>query len=314
MLSTEAHAVSSRPVPRWAHTLKRKRVLSPDGTGIAYEVLGQGSRTLLLANGLGGRLYSLAPIVEEFWSDHRIITWDYRGLFESDNPASMRRLQVVDHVEDARAILDAEQIDCAVLFGWSMGVQISLDFAASYPERVAGLILVNGTHGHVFSTGFQPIVGIPGVARRLHALCEWLIARPGATDMLARLARLSELPTVALMFITAGMRSLELRATLKRYYEDVLGPSFHTYMRLFQELDAHSAYHLLPEITQPTLVVSGWLDFLTPAYQSYEIAKRMPNAEHLALVRASHFALLERTPEVIGAMRRFLDRRVTSWR
>jgi pimeloyl-ACP methyl ester carboxylesterase len=313
MLSSDTNGVSSRALPRWAHTLKRKRVLSPDGTGIAYEVLGQGSRTLLLANGLGGRLYSLAPIVEEFWRDHRIITWDYRGLFESDNPASMRRLQVVNHVEDARAILDAENIDRAVLFGWSMGVQISLDFAASYPERVAGLILVNGTHGHVFSTGFQPIISIPGLGKRLHALCEWLVARPGAADMLARLTRLTELPTVALMFITAGRRSLELRATLKRYYEDVLGPSFRTYMRLFQELDAHSAYHLLPEITQPTLVVSGMLDFLTPSYQSREIAERMPNAEHLALARASHFALLERTPEVVGAMRRFLDRRITSW-
>ena len=295
----------------WAHTLQRKRLVTADGTGIAYEVLGQGRHTLLLANGLGGRLHSLEPIADAFWREWKIVTWDYRGLFESDQPKSMRSLQVVHHVDDARAILDAEKIDRAVVFGWSMGVQIALDFAATDPERVAGLILVNGTHGHAFSSGFQPWFSIPGLPKRLHTFTEWLQRRPDATRVLTQLTRLTEWPTTALMMITAGRRALELRPVLRRYYEDVLGPCFKSYMRLFQELDAHSVYHLLPEITAPTLVVSGKLDFLTPSYQSDEIARRMPNAEHLALARASHFALLERTAEVIGAMQRFLDRRVT---
>jgi 3-oxoadipate enol-lactonase len=295
----------------WAHTLRRKRLVAADGTGIAYEVLGEGRHTLLLSNGLGGRLYSLEPIADAFWREWKIITWDYRGLFESDQPSSMRSLQVIHHVDDARAILDAESVDRAVVFGWSMGVQIALDFAATYPDRVAGLVLVNGTHGHAFSSGFQPLFSIPGLPKRLHAFTEWLQRKPEATRVLTRLSRLTEWPTTALMLITAGRRALALRPVLRRYYEDVFGPSFKSYMRLFQELDAHSVYHLLPEITAPTLVVSGKLDFLTPSYQSDEIARRMPNAEHLALARASHFALLERTDEVIGAMRRFLDRRVT---
>jgi pimeloyl-ACP methyl ester carboxylesterase len=291
--------------------LRRRRLVASDGTGIAYEVVGQGNKTLLLANGLGGRLYALEPIVDEFWREYRIITWDYRGLFESDQPPSLRRLQVVHHVDDARAILDAEQVDRAVVFGWSMGVQIALDFAASSPERVAGLVLMNGTHGKVFSTGFQPFFAIPGLPKRLHAFVEWISARPKATEVLAKLTRLTEIPTTALMFVTAGRRAVALRPVLRRYYADVLGRCFRSYMRLFQELDAHSTYHLLPEITAPALVISGRLDFLTPAYQSDEIARRMPNAEHLALVRASHFAILERTNEVIGAMRAFLDRRVS---
>lgn len=294
----------------WAHTLQRRHVRSPDGTGIAYFVLGRGSRTLLLANGLGGRLYSLIPIVDAFWRDYRIITWDYRGLFESDNPASLRRLQVVHHVEDARAILDAEKVDRAVIFGWSMGVQIGLDFAASYPERVVGLILANGTYGQAFSTAFQPLFQIPGLPKRLHALTEFAQARPAVAGALARVARLTEVPTTGLMFLTAGRRAPSLRPILHRYYEDVLGPSFRSFMRLFQELDAHSTYHLLPEITAPALVISGRLDFLTPAFQSDDIARRMPNAEHVSIRRASHFAVFERPKIVVGAMQRFLQERV----
>jgi hypothetical protein len=54
------------------------------------------------------------------------------------------------------------------------------------------------------------------------------------------------------------------------YLGDISTSPNHTlnYLRLFQELNAHSVYHLLRHIEQPTLVVSGLLDVLTPAYQS----------------------------------------------
>ncbi len=309
ILSGDGAARPRTNLPAWARTLRRKRAVASDGTGIAYQVVGTGERVLMFANGLGGRLYAIEPVVEAFWKHYRIITWDYRGLFESDAPASLRRLAVVHHVEDALTILEAEKVSRAVLVGWSMGVQVMLDLAASHPGLPAGLVLMNGTHGHVFSTGFQPFFSVPFLPRRLHAIVEFLRARPDAARALARLTRLTEWPTTLLTFVTAGKRALELRPILRRYYKDVLGPSFPNYLRLFQELDAHSAYHLLPEISAPTLVVSGALDFLTPAYQSRQIAERMPNAEHLRLGRASHFALHERREEVIRAMRAFLDRR-----
>jgi pimeloyl-ACP methyl ester carboxylesterase len=249
--------------------------------------------------------------VDALWRDYRLITWDYRGLFESDNPASMRDLQLVHHVEDALAILQAEQVERAVIFGWSMGVQIALDLAATAPEQVAGLVLANGTYGQVFSTGFQPIFAVPGLPKRLHAFTEWLGTRPAAQAVLAHLTQLTEWPVTGLMFLTAGRRAPQLRPILRRYYTDVLGPSFHSFMRLFQELDAHSVYHLLPEIAAPALIISGRLDFLTPASQSDEMARRMPNAEQLSILRASHFAVMERPEIVVGAMRRFLSERVT---
>lgn len=305
-----ANGTSGHGVPRWAHTLRKKRVVSADGTGIAYEVVGQGRNTIVIANGLGGRLHAIEPIVEAFWRDHRIITWDYRGLFESDTPNLPHKLAVTHHAEDALAIFAAENVDRAVMLGWSMGVQIALDFTASHPEKISGLVLLNGTHGHAFSSGFQPYFAIPGLPKRLHSFVEWTHTRPDVVDLLSRLTHLTEWPTTGLMFLTAGRRALELRPMLRRYYDDVLGPSFPNYMRLFQELDAHSAYHLLPDILAPVLIVSGKLDFLTPSFQSDEMARRLPNAEHLSLLRASHFALHERTDEVIGAMRRFLDRRV----
>ncbi len=71
------------------------------------------------------------------------------------------------------------------------------------------------------------------------------------------------------------MRSILGPDYLADFMESYLGDMCQTsaqhtlnYLRLFQELNAHSVYHLLPHIEQPTLVVSGLLDVLTPAYQS----------------------------------------------
>jgi pimeloyl-ACP methyl ester carboxylesterase len=310
---SRTHRTNGNSTPQaqtgWESSHESRRLVAPDGTGIAYEVVGTGKRPIVLSNGLGGRLYAWTPALEAFWQTHRIITWDYRGLFASESPKSKRKLAVSHHVDDIGAILDAEQVSRAVFVGWSMGVQISLDFAASFPERVAGLVLLNGTHGHVLSTGFQPVVSIPFLPKRLHAILDWLQDHPEAAHRLAKISRLLELPTSLLMRIGVGRRARELTPLLSRYMDDVLGPSFPNYLRLFQELDAHSTYHLLREIEAPALVVSGLFDVLTPAYQSREIARRLPNAEHIPLVRSSHFSMLERPEIVIPAMHRFLDQR-----
>lgn len=293
----------------WESTHEERRIVAADGTGIAYEVLGRGERTIVLANGLGGRLYAWMPAIEAFWKDYRIVTWDYRGLFSSDAPSSLRKLAVAHHVDDVHAVLEAEDVDRAVFVGWSMGVQVSLDFAASHPQRVAGLVLLNGTYGHVLSTGFQPLVSVPFLPKRLHAILDWLQDHPEVAGQIARLSRLSEIPTYLLMRLTAGARAGELSPLISRYMDDVLGPSFTNFLRLFQELDAHSVYHLLRHIEAPALVISGVLDILTPAYQSRQIASRMPNAEHVRLWRSSHFSMLERPEIVVPAMRRFLEQR-----
>jgi len=300
---------SAEKAVTWEGTHEERRIVAPDGTGIAYEVLGRGDKTIVLSNGLGGRLYAWTPAIEAFWSEYRIITWDYRGLFSSDSPKSKRKLAVANHVDDIIAILDAEKVERAVFVGWSMGVQVSLDVAASFPDKVAGLVLLNGTHGHVLATGFQPFVSIPFLPKRLHALLDWLQDHEEVAQYIATIGRAAEIPMWLGMRLTAGARASEVTPLLARYMDDVLGPSFTNYLRLFQELDAHSTYHLLRHIQAPALIIAGMLDVLTPPYQSAEMARRMPDAEYIRLWRSSHFSLLERPDVVIPAMRRFLETR-----
>jgi pimeloyl-ACP methyl ester carboxylesterase len=291
----------------WMRRAERQRVQSSDGVPIAYESVGSGKRTLILCNGLGGRLYAWEPLVEALASRYRIITWDYRGLFDSGMPERLHHLEVGFHVEDLRAVLDAEGIERATLFGWSMGVQVALEFAVLYPERVDRLVLINGTHGHALATAFQPFFRMPWLPKYLHEALEF-VQRSPRTQMRLRRFLTSRLVIDVFGGSLGLLRGrMKLREVFAQYQHDVFGGSFNGFLRIFQELDAHSVYHHLREINHPTLLVSGLLDFLTPAYQTREMRRKMPNASHLSFWLGTHFVLLEYPEQVLQAVERFLD-------
>jgi pimeloyl-ACP methyl ester carboxylesterase len=306
---------ASAPVPpherhtAWLHEAVGRTVRSVDGVEIYYEVLGTaepGAPAVVLANGLGGRLYSWEPLVERLAPRRRLITWDYRGLFNSNSIRRRKDLAIEKHADDVRAILDAEKIDRAAIAGWSMGVQVALEVATAYPERVEKLVLLNGTYGHAFSTGFQPLFRMPWLPQYMHWLIEHLERSDRLVGYVTKVAR--SRPNVELVSrLYARLRgNPRIVDVYRQYVEDVFGPSFPNFLRLFRELDAHSAYHHLREIDQPVLVVSGGLDPLTPAYQSREMARLLPRAEPLHFPLGTHFVLLEYPAEAVGAIERFL--------
>lgn len=281
------------------------------GVKLAYSIVGKGPKTLLLANGLGGRLYAWQPLVDALSDRYRFITWDYRGLFDSTAPPKRRHLSVPDHADDARAILDAEGIDKVVCCGWSMGVQVSLEFATLHPERVEGLVLLNGTYGQAFSSGLQPFFRLPVAAAWSHAFIDYLVDHPGVATRLADAAERTVGLTTWLFWLISGAPRERIRPVFERYSREVFDDKWFTnYLRLFQELDAHSVYHHLRDVEAPTLIVSGAFDWLTPPYQSRQMAKRIKGAEALHLFRASHFVLQERPEIVVPAIERFLETRV----
>lgn len=280
------------------------------GARVAYTVTGRGEKVLLLANGLGARLYTWQPLVDALRDEYRIISWDYRGLFDSTAPTRRAHLSITDHAEDAFAVLDAEGVDRAVFCGWSMGVQVSLEAASMCPERVAGLVLLNGTYGHVFSSGLQPWVRFPFAGQLMHHVVESVADRPSLARAIEFAAPRAVSPTAALFWLISRADTSRMSAVMKRYMREVFDPrTFPNYLQLFQELDAHSVLHHLRDIHVPALVVSGAWDWLTPAYQSHVIAKRLPDAEAIHLRRASHFVLLERPEVVVPATERFLRQR-----
>src|SRR5690606_27422754 len=69
--------------------------------------------------------------------DHRLVAWDRRGFGDTtvDHPAPH------DHVRDLVAVMDAADLDRAVVVGNSMGGATAIDAALEHPDRVVGLVL-----------------------------------------------------------------------------------------------------------------------------------------------------------------------------
>jgi len=116
-----------------------------NGQRIYFEDSGGAGLPLILAHGLLMDHEMFAPQVAAFGRDHRVITWDARGHGLTE--AAREDFSYWDSAEDLRGLLDHLGIERAVVGGMSQGGFASLRFALRYPERVAGLVLLNTQAG-----------------------------------------------------------------------------------------------------------------------------------------------------------------------
>ncbi|BBX96570.1 cyclase [Mycobacterium lacus] len=118
---------------------------------IAYQVLGDGPTDLLVLPGPFVPIDSIddEPSLHRFHrrlaSFARVIRFDHRGVGLSSRMPSMKLLGPKFWAEDAIAVLDAVGSEQATIFAPSFHAMNGLVLAADYPERVRGLIVVNGS-------------------------------------------------------------------------------------------------------------------------------------------------------------------------
>lgn len=91
---------------------------------LAVEAVGQGSAVVFLHAGVADRR-SWRPLRPSLADDHRLVAWDRRGFGDTtvDHPAPY------DHLDDLAAVMDAADVDRAVVVGNSMGGGIAIDAA-----------------------------------------------------------------------------------------------------------------------------------------------------------------------------------------
>ena len=118
---------------------------------IAYRVFGNGPRDVILVPGTVSHveLYWELPaneyLLKRLASFSRVIVFDKRGQGLSDRVADQT---LEERVGDLLAVMNAAGSDRATVYGWSEGGQMSLMLAATYPERVSGLVLY-GTYASI---------------------------------------------------------------------------------------------------------------------------------------------------------------------
>jgi pimeloyl-ACP methyl ester carboxylesterase/DNA-binding CsgD family transcriptional regulator len=258
---------------------------------IAYQVVGDGPIDLVLVLGWVSHLAyvwelpAMAAFLNRLASFSRLILFDKRGCGMSDRvhpPPSLEQ-----RMDDVRAVLDTVGSKRAALLGISEGGVMSALFAATYPERTAGLI-IDGSY--------------PSRLRRPDY--PWGITE----DQLEK-----QVATVRDSWGTgSGMQ----------YYapSQLANPEVARWWGLFTQFSASPGdaadllwmnnlidiRDILPAIQVPTLIVHARGDKVAPIEAGRYFAKHIPNARLLELKSDDHWPYFGDADTVIGEVQEFL--------
>ena len=147
-----------------------------DGLRLAYDDAGRGD-ALVLLHGFALDRAIWEPPFAALAARRRVIRLDLRGSGESacgEGPALMETL-----AGDVFGLLDALDIERAVIAGHGMGGYVALAFFRMYAERVAGLALIASSVSAdpVERRGERDALGAAVAARGVAALSEAYLAR-----------------------------------------------------------------------------------------------------------------------------------------
>src|SRR3984957_5515719 len=164
--------------------IETRYATTADGLHIAYQVEGSGPLNLIeLSNGTMFSVDATAEqprwqaYVDRLASFSQLIRFDLRGIGLSDPLGSSDPPTVEQWSSDALAVLDAEAVTQTAVIGVTFGGLAALLLAATHPERIRALVLVN-CFARITRDDDYP-VGVP--ASLLESFTDSLIATGGDT-------------------------------------------------------------------------------------------------------------------------------------
>jgi DNA-binding SARP family transcriptional activator/pimeloyl-ACP methyl ester carboxylesterase len=278
-----ARGEADPPVTRYAR--------SGDGVHIAYQILGQGDRDIVIVPGLISHLdlWWEDPYAARFYrrlaSLARLIMFDKRDTGLSDRAAGEDTAE--QRIDDVRAVMQACGSDRAVLFGYSEGGPMSILFAARYPERVTALILGAASARWPAAPGYPCGEQTEEMASAIEELAARRWGQGDSIDWYA--------PSLA--------GSGAARRSLARWERMAASPNaILRMMRMIREIDVRE---VLPGISVPALIIQRRHDRITPPCHGRYLAAHLPGARYFEQP-GDHLLWLGDTDAMFGQIRDFL--------
>lgn len=248
------------------------KVISRDGTQIAYEQQGQGPAVILIDGALCYRSFGPMPgLAKLLTPSFTVYTYDRRGRGDSGNtqPYSLER-----EVEDLEALIQKAG-GSAFLCGFSSGACLALETAIQLSDRVKKLAM------------YEPPYNADPGARK-----EWKEYRHKLNDLLAADCRGDAVVLFMNLVSTPvemidGMRQspmwpmFEAVAPTLAYDAATLGP------------DRSVPVNRAANVTAQTLAMNGGAGFPFMKDTAQALAKAIPNAKHRTLEGQRHDVSIE---------------------
>ena len=244
------------------------------GVRVYYEQAGAGSPVILL-HGWGGRAAAMRPFIDWLGAECSVVALDFPGFGQSALPPTP--WGVGDYARSLVLFLDTFGLATCAVVGHSFGGRVAIKLAATAPERVAKLVLVDSAGLRPRTTPGQSIVSAALKCARL------VLSAPGLGAVRGRAERMAR----------ARLGSEDYREA---------GPLRETFVRVIAE----DLRPLLPQIRAPTLLLWGELDDQTPVSDARIMEREIPDSGLVVLRGAGHFCYLDRPADACRVVRSFL--------
>ena len=265
---------------------------------LAYQVIGDGPIDLLFLKGGSVSIDSIddqpdfARFQRRLAGFSRLIRLDVRGIGLSDPIAPNQPPTIEDWVSDAIAVLDAAgSTSCAVVGAADDAALVALLLAATNPDRVSHLVLINAAARLLRSDDYP--IGIP--AKVLDQFIELsvgdgVVAESDFADLKLMAPRQGDDPRLQAWWRRAGLRGASPSTAQAM-----------TRIRLLNDLR-----DVLPAIHAPTLVLHRRGNVVVHADHGRYIAERIAGARFVDVEGDEHIVWLGDTDALVDEIEEFL--------
>jgi pimeloyl-ACP methyl ester carboxylesterase len=273
-------------------TLPETRYARSGSVSIAYQTAGEGPIDLVFVPGWVSHVEyaweerSLAPFLERLASFSRLILMDRRGTGLSDPVERLPTLE--ERMDDLRAVMDAAGSERAFLFGISEAGPMCTLYAATYPQRAAGLLLCNTTARFLFADDY-PWGFKPQQIKFLLDRCqkEW------GTGSIA-----------GALFAPSKATDEEFLRSWGRMERRSVSPG--GIVKILSMIMDTDVRHVLPSIRTPTLVIHRSGDMATPIAGGRYLAEHIPDARFVEVAGNDHFPWVGDADAIMDLVERFV--------
>lgn len=263
---------------------------------------------LVLCNGMGTTIRYWRYVEDYISNITDVVVWDYRGHGRSEMPKSPD-VSIKALADDMKAVCDANGISSAVFGGFSLGVQVILEFYRNYPNMVKGLIPALGP----YEDPTKYFMNMPLTGRILEAVARIIQLRPEAFQKIwnsimvpsfaFRIGKTVGLISEKLFFLNPLLAHID---DFNEYFENLRKMDFTLFIRVALESKKHSAEDVLEKVNVPTLVIAGESDIFTPLPVLLKIARKIKGSELIVLPKGSHGGLVEHAELVCLRIEKFI--------
>lgn len=243
---------------------------------LAYLTAGSGP-AMVIVHGVGGHKEDWSDVAKHFAATHTVFAVDMLGFGGSSRSAA--DLSMAAQAGAIKALLDSKGIAKADVLGNSVGGWVSATFAATYPQMINRLIVVDPAGFKAMFEGEPPVNLFPDDVGQMKKLLSFVIHSDFAhTDEFAAQAFAK--------FQASGEKSL-----VPRLFPALVG--------------SPKLEEVMPKISAPTLVIWGKEDKLFPVALAPYITGLTPGAKSVILDGASHFPQVDQPRAFIEAASAF---------